>query len=159
VPLAAGSHEITLDNVGDDWLEVDYLEIGQLLAPARALTLRDSAAGVALAWLQHRDYTWDRVAAGVERQPVLLRYQLDQMPPGLYSTEIWNPLTGAVLGENLVRVREDGILSVELLPLNDMLALRIFRQNETPTPTPETVSPTDEAATAEPLAATNTPAP
>jgi len=163
VPFAAGSHEIILDNMGDDWLELDYLEIGQLLAPARALTLRDTSAGVALAWLQHRDYTWERVAAGVARQPVLLRYQLDQMPPGLYSVEIWDPLTGAVLGENRVRVREDGLLSVELLPLDSMLALRVFRQAETPTSTPENMTPTastaDEPATAQPLAATNTPSP
>jgi Domain of unknown function (DUF5060) len=130
VPLPAGEHEITLDNLGDDWLELSYLEIGLLQAPARALTLRDSDAGIALAWLQHRDYTWDQVAAGAQRQPVLFTYQLNRMPPGLYSVEIWNPLTGDVFGEELVRVGDDGILSAELVPMDAQLALRIFRQPE-----------------------------
>jgi hypothetical protein len=150
VPLKAGSHEIILDNLGDDWLEMDYLEIGQLLAPARALTLRDSTSGIALAWLQHRDYTWEKVAAGVTSEPILLRYQLNQMPPGLYSVEIWNPLTGAVVGEDLVRVREDGLLSVALLPMDSMMALRIFRQ-----PDPATATPTLEVT--QPPIATETP--
>jgi hypothetical protein len=173
VPLAAGSHEIILDNMGDDWLELDYLEIGQLLAPARALTLRDSTAGIALAWLQHRDYTWDKVTVGVTRQPVTLRYQLNQMPPGLYSAEIWNPLTGAVVGQDLVRVREDGILSVMLLPMDSMMALRIFRQPDAATTSPPpdetpdsttstalpTLAPTDTPTVAPLLAQTNTPRP
>jgi hypothetical protein len=140
VPLSVGSHEIILDNMGEDWLELEYVEVGQLLAPARVLTLRDTTAGIALAWLQHRDYTWEKVAAGVERQSVLFRYQLDQMPPGRYDVEIWNPLTGAVLGEELVRVGENGILSVELLPMDSQLALRIFRQADPATATP---APTD----------------
>ncbi|MBZ0288528.1 MAG: hypothetical protein K8I30_13005 [Anaerolineae bacterium] len=165
VPLAAGSHEIIMDNMGDDWLELDYLEIGQLLAPARALTLRDAAAGVAIAWLQHRDYTWEKVTAGVARQPVTVRYQLDQMPPGLYSAEIWDPLTGAVVGEDLVRVREDGILSINLLPLDNMMALRVFRQSEAPTATPTgladvpTISPTEPATLPPLFVQTNTPRP
>jgi hypothetical protein len=108
------------------------------------LTLRDTTAGIALAWLQHRDYTWEKVAAGVERQAVLFRYQLDQMPPGRYNVEIWNPLTGAVLGEELVRVGENGMLSVELLPMDSQLALRIFRQADPATATP---APTDAPAT------------
>ena len=31
VPLSVGEHEITLENLGDDWLELDYLEIGQFV--------------------------------------------------------------------------------------------------------------------------------
>ncbi len=130
VPLSAGEHEITLDNLGDDWLELSYLEIGLLQAPARVLTLRDSDAGIALAWLQHRDYTWEQVAAGVTRQPILFTYRLNRMPPGLYSVEIWDPLNGGVVGEELVRVGDDGILSATLVPVDSQLALRIFRQPE-----------------------------
>jgi hypothetical protein len=162
VPLAAGSHEIILDNTGDDWLELDYLEIGQLLARARALTLRDSTAGVALAWLQHRDYTWDKVAAGAERQPILLRYQLDKMLPGLYSAEIWNPLTGAVVGQDLVRVHDDGLLSVDLLPMDSMMALRVFRQSEpsqTESPPMPSATETTMPTQTSPLVQTNTPRP
>lgn len=154
IPLAAGSHEIVLDNLGEDWMELEYLEIGGLLAPARVLSLRDREAGVALAWLQHRDYTWEAVAAGVERQAVLFRYQIDRMPAGRYQVEIWNPLTGLVIGEDIARVGDNGILNVELVPMDSQLALRIFRLPEA-TATP---SPTDAPTEAPPTAtATDTP--
>lgn len=130
VPLAAGEHTITLDNIGDDWLELDYIEIGNLIAPARAITLRDSTSGVALAWLQHRDFTWDKVAAGVAVEPILFRYRLDKMPPGLYLVEVWNPVAGTALGEQLLTVGDDGVLSVELLPMDQELAIRMLLQKE-----------------------------
>jgi uncharacterized protein DUF5060 len=154
VPLPAGEHEITLDNLGDDWLELAYLEIGLLQAPARVLTLRDTGVGVALAWLQQRDYTWDQVTAGVQRPSVLFTYRLNRMPPGMYSVEIWNPLTGAVVGEELVPVADDGILSAELVPMDSQLALRIFRQPE-PIPVSETPLPSAVPIEVE----TNTPQP
>ena len=140
VPLAAGEHVVTLDNTGEDWLELDYIRVEQIGAPARVLTLRDTSAGVALSWLQHRDYTWDKVAAGVTPEPLTFVYQLDRMLPGRYLAELWNPLTGAVLGEEILRVRDDGVLRFELLPLTQQLAIRVFRQPEAPTPT---AAPTD----------------
>lgn len=135
VPLSAGEHTITIDNLGNDWLELEYIEIGQLVAPARVLTLRDSDAGVALAWLQHRDYTWDKVA-DVVRDPILFEYQLRGMPAGRYVAEIWDPLRGAVLGEQLLTVGEDGILRFELVPMDSELAIRAVRQPDAPTPAP-----------------------
>src|SRR5690606_39197649 len=86
VPLPVGEHLVTLSNTGEDWLELDYLQVDRLVAPARALTLRDNRSGVVLAWLQHRDYTWDRVAAGNTPSPLTLTYRLDEMPPGRYLT-------------------------------------------------------------------------
>jgi hypothetical protein len=148
VPLTTGEHSIVLDNFGDDWLELDYLEVGHLLAPARVLTLRDSAAGVALSWIQHRDYTWENVAAGVGRPLISLQYRLDQMLPGRYRVEIWDPLSGAVLGEEAVRVGDDGVLLTQLLPFDSELAIRAFQQPEelsltTIVPATETPVPTE----------------
>jgi hypothetical protein len=140
VPLRAGEHIVTIDNLGDDWLELEYIEVGQMIAPARVLTLRDSQAGVALAWLQHRDYTWERVAADVTRTPVLFDYQLGNMPAGRYVAEIWDPLGGAVLGEELIRVDEDGLLRFTLVPMDSQLAIRAVRQPDPPTPEPTEVA-------------------
>src|SRR5690606_26730576 len=128
VPLAAGEHVIVLENTGEDWLELEYLEVGAIVAPARVLTLRDTTEGVALAWIQHRDYTWENAAAEVTPEPLEMTYLLDEMPPGRYLVELWDPLTGEVLGEESLRVREDGLLRFDLLPLTRQLALRIFRQ-------------------------------
>jgi hypothetical protein len=149
VPLTAGDHYVVLDNFGDDWLELEYLEVGHLVAPARSLTLRDSTAGVALAWIQHRDYTWENVAEDVERTLIPLQYRLGQMPPGRYDVEIWDPLSGAVLGEEIVRVGDDGVLLVELLPLDSQLAIRAFLQSDDSMspPTLTELSPPTAAAT------------
>jgi len=158
VPLKAGEHTITLDNIGDDWLEIDYIEVGQLVAPARSLTLRDSNAGVALSWIQHRDYTWQNVNAGIEIEPVAFQYRLGGMPAGRYVAEIWDPISGGVMGEDLLRVGSDGILRFDLLPMNSQIAIRVFRQGEAPeisvTPT-STMTPAPTAT----RAPTSTPAP
>jgi hypothetical protein len=164
VPLTTGEHSIILDNFGDDWLELDYLEVGHLLAPARVLTLRDATAGVVLSWLQHRDYTWENVAAEVERPLISLQYRLDQMPSGRYRVEMWDPLSGAVLGEELIRVGDDGVLLMQLLPIASQLAIRAFRQpDEPPTPAPtilptatETLLPTIATSPSPEPASTNT---
>jgi len=55
-----------------------------------------------------------------------------------------------VLGEDVVRVGEDGVLLVNLLPLDSQLAMRAFRQADEPTPPPTAVplateTPTNEA--------------
>lgn len=157
LPLSAGEHTLVLDNVGDDWLLMEYIEVGRLYGPARALTLRDSAAGVALAWLHHRDYVWDKVAAGVERQAVEPRYRLDKMPPGRYRVELWDPLSGVVLGEEITTVQADGVLTVDLLAFDSEIALRVFRQSDLPESSPMPVLPTATRTPAPTLTATLSP--
>ncbi|NDJ62877.1 MAG: DUF5060 domain-containing protein [Chloroflexi bacterium] len=151
VPLLAGEHDILLDNTGDDWLEIDYVEVEHLVMPVRVLTLRDSEAGVAAAWLLHRDYTWGNVNAGIVPTPLTFRYRLDRMPSGRYTVEIWQPLTGEVIGEALHRVGADGVLRVELPPLADQLALRIMRMAEVPALPAATSEPVSPTATAQPV--------
>ncbi len=134
VPLSVGEHTITLENQGDDWLQLQSVEIGALSAPVRVLTLRDADAGVALSWLQYRSYTWDRL--GEPRPPLLFRYRLDRMPSGRYTVELWNPLTGAVIGQEFTTVGVNGILNFELVPMSDELAVRaVRRSDELPTAT------------------------
>jgi hypothetical protein len=136
VPLSIGEHDVVLENMGDDWLELDSIEIGQFVAPVRALTLRDSDAGVALSWLQSRDYAWNTL--DTPREPLLFSYRIDEMPTGKYTVEIWDPLSGAVIGSVNSSVGSSGVLTVDLVPMSEELALRIARQPgiETPTPTP-----------------------
>lgn len=167
VPLSAGEHTIMLDNTGDDWLQLDYVEVGALRVEARSLTLRDAAAGVALAWIHHRDFSWETVQANEAPRPIQLAYRLDKMPPGLYRVEIWDPLLETIPGEVSVLVGQDGVLLVDLPPLQNQLALRIFRQErmgqiELPPPssTPViTATPTATATVTPSLAPTVTAAP
>lgn len=156
VPLRAGEHAITVDNLGEDWLELDYIEVGHLVAPARVLTLRDGEAGIALAWLQHRDYTWENADAA--REPILFEYLLGGMPAGRYVAEIWDPLSGAVLGEQLLRVDDDGMLRLELVPMDSELAIRAVRQPDTPALAPTTIT-TETPTMTETFPPTITPTP
>lgn len=167
LPLRAGEHLITLDNIGNDWLDLAHIEIGHFIPPARVLTLRDSQAGVVLAWLQHAAYTWEQVASAVARKPLAMSYRLDRLPAGRYVVETWDPLSGAVLGEELLRVGSDGVLTVELLPFDTQIALRALRQSDIPaqaapplpTDTPFAAPPSNGDFTVTPTAVTATSSP
>jgi hypothetical protein len=163
VPLSAGEHTVVLDNLGEDYLQIGSLDIGAYIAPLRTLALADRKAGIFLAWLQHRDYTWQNVAAGLEIQPITTGVRAAAMPTGLYQVELWDPFTGDVVGQETVTVTgtNQGDLTVNLLPISKMLAVRAIRIAEpadipsaTPsfTPTPRlvpttTVTPTATAKT------------
>ncbi len=166
VPLSVGEHDITLENLGDDWLELDYLEIAQFVSPVRMLTLRDTEAGVALSWLQNRDYSWDRMDN--PRAKLLFTYRVDQMPAGRYTVEIWDPLSGGVIGSEVTSVGADDVLSVDLVPMDAELALRVVRQPDLETEEAKpTLAPTVTLSLTETPSATpsqfslvtNTPAP
>ncbi|MBX3066748.1 MAG: DUF5060 domain-containing protein [Anaerolineae bacterium] len=144
VPITAGEHEVVIDNVGQDFLQLESIVIGAYIAPVRTVALADRQQGVFLAWAQLRDYTWQSAALNRLLQPVLASLHVDHMPSGLYSVELWDPLTGNVIGEEQVQVFDTptGKLTIDLLPLNSMIAVRAVRIAEpanlptlTPAPT------------------------
>ena len=129
VPISAGEHTVVLDNLGQDWLELDYIEVTQYRTPVRVLALTDRRRGVAIAWAHHRDYTWQLVAEGGIRDPLSFRVQVPDMPPGVYRVTFWDTTTGTVLGEENITLRtdSDGILRINLLPITSQLAVRALR--------------------------------
>lgn len=124
VPVSAGLHWLILDNLGEGWVEFDYLEIKDYRAPLRSLAVTDTAQGIALAWIQHRDYTWQNASA--ERSAEHYKLRIPGMPPGVYRVEFWDTETGNVLGEERVTVT-NGYLLINLLPIQTQLAVRAFR--------------------------------
>jgi hypothetical protein len=145
IPLPAGYHRLVLDNAGEDWIELNYLEIADYIAPLRAVALADSSTGTALIWLHHRAYTWQnaQTQSAWEAQRFIL--SVPQMPPGDYMIEFWDTTNGAILGQEVGRVGEadKGVLTVQLLPIQTTLAIRITQirpgaalsQGLTPIPT------------------------
>ncbi len=123
IPLSAGEHTVILDNLGQDWLQLDYLEIGAYSAPARVVALADRTLGVAAAWIQHRDYTWDRVASGETAQALTFSLGFSNMPAGSYRVSYWDTLTGTVIGEETITLDNPGTLSLLLPPLTTQLAV------------------------------------
>jgi hypothetical protein len=169
VPVNAGEHTVILDNLGQDWLQLGYIEIAQYRTPTRALALADRSLGIAVAWVQHRDYTWQLVAEDSALEPLNFSLSFPNMPPGLYRVTLWDTTFGSVIGEENVTLADDadGVLRVRLLPITSQLAVRVIRiagpeiepspeATEFATRTPQiTLTPTD-TATATP---TETPTP
>jgi hypothetical protein len=129
VPISAGEHTVVLDNPGQDWLQLGYLEISQYRAPVRALGLVDRSLGIAAAWVQHRDYTWPLVASGNVLEPLNFGLRFPAMPPGVYRVTYWNTANGSVIGEETITLARDsdGVLRLKLLPITSQLAVRVAR--------------------------------
>jgi Domain of unknown function (DUF5060) len=151
VPISAGDHTVVLDNLGDDFLQIDAIEIAQYITPVRTVALADRTQGIFLAWLQHRDYTWQNAAKNVNVKPVTVGLRVNGMPPGMYRLELWDPISGNVLGQEDVTIpgQKDGILTANLLPISKSIAVRAIRIAEpgnapsptlTPTSTPRILS-------------------
>jgi hypothetical protein len=129
VPLSAGEHTIILDNLGQDWLQLGYIEVAQYRAPVRALALANRRMGNAVVWVHHRDYTWPLVAGGNTLEPLNFELRLSNMPPGVYRVTFWNTSTGSVTGEDTLTLAEDsdGVLRLKLLPITSQQAVRVSR--------------------------------
>ncbi|MBI5930977.1 MAG: DUF5060 domain-containing protein [Chloroflexi bacterium] len=128
LPIVAGQHDLVLDNLGEDWLQIEYLEIEAYTSPVRAITLADPAAGVALVWVHHRDYTWETVLAGDSITPLPYQMQIPGMGMGEYLVDYWDTLTGNVIGEERVTLTTDeATINLDLPPINTQLALKVFR--------------------------------
>jgi hypothetical protein len=161
VPISAGEHTVVLDNLGDDYLQIDAVEIADYVAPLRTLALADRTSGIFLAWLQNRDYTWQNVAKNVNGKPVTVSLRIDTMPPGMYRLELWDPFTGNVVGQEEVTIpgTKDGSLTVDLLPVSKAIAVRALRVAEpgnAPSPTP-TLTPTPRILSTQATAAATAP--
>jgi hypothetical protein len=142
VPISAGEHTVILDNLGQDWLQLSYIEVAQYRTPVRALALADRSMGIAAAWVQHRDYTWQLVASAGTLEPLNFALNIPDMPPGTYRVTYWNTTTGSVIGEENITLAEGnskGTLRLQLLPITSQLAVSAFRvAGPEIAPTPET---------------------
>ncbi|MBI5961426.1 MAG: DUF5060 domain-containing protein [Chloroflexi bacterium] len=129
LPISAGEHTLVLDNLGQDWLQLGYIELAEYRAPLRALALADRELGIAVAWVDHREYTWHSVTSGVIPDSLTFSLRLPEMPVGRYRVTFWDTATGNVIGEENITLDElsEGVLQIDLLPITAQLAVRAFR--------------------------------
>ncbi|NDJ75889.1 MAG: DUF5060 domain-containing protein [Chloroflexi bacterium] len=129
VPLSAGEHTVVLDNLGADWLELDYIEVTNYRTPVRVLALADRSRGTFLAWAHHRDYVWTLANVGVRPEALSFSLSVPDMPPGVYRVTFWDTTTGIALGEEEITLDEDngGPLRISLLPISSQLAISALR--------------------------------
>ncbi|RMF53184.1 MAG: DUF5060 domain-containing protein [Chloroflexota bacterium] len=169
VPLKAGEQLITLDNLGEDYLQLDSLQLADYVPPLRFVALADRNGGILLSFFQHQDYTWQNRANLAQIVPIQATFSAQHMPSGMYRVEFWDVFSGDVLGVEDVFVNGtvDGTLRVALPPIASMLAVRAIRYAEpsdrrTPTPTftpTERTTPSFTPSATLTLSATATPSP
>ncbi|MBN1563644.1 MAG: DUF5060 domain-containing protein, partial [Anaerolineae bacterium] len=135
VPLSAGEHTVTLDNLGADWLQLGYIEIAHYVSPLRALALADREQGTLIAWIHHRDYTWQTIANGETPTALDANLRISAMPVGVYRVTFWDTITGNVIGEERITLTNEsgGLLRIKLLPISSQLAVRARRIAGPPT--------------------------
>jgi hypothetical protein len=149
VPLRAGEQLITLDNLGDDYVQIASLEVADYVPPLRSVALADRRGGILLSFFQHQDYTVQNRANLSQIAPLEATFSAQNMPSGMYRVEFWDVFSGDVIGveDAFVNGTVDGTLRVNLPPIASLLAVRAIRYAEpsdrrTPTPT---FTPTERA--------------
>ncbi|MBN1679907.1 MAG: DUF5060 domain-containing protein [Anaerolineae bacterium] len=172
VPVSAGEHVVVLDNLGVGWIELDFLAVTQYRAPIRAVVLADRTQGIAVAWLQHRDDTWQNAANDDQPDPVTVGLSLPGMPPGVYRITFWDTVTGGIRGEENATLTADSgsTLVINPPPVAAPLAVTVIRtagpevepapvQSDIITRTPQisrTPTPTDSPTPTDTRTPTNT---
>ncbi|MBE2195300.1 MAG: DUF5060 domain-containing protein [Anaerolinea sp.] len=145
VPISAGEHLIELDNTGEDYLQLDSIQIENFRGRLRGLGLADNQEGIFLGFIQHRDYVWQN-AVNALPTPISAEMLVAGMPGGLYRVELWDAVSGDIVGVEEVSVNESaGVLRVSLLPVSRMMgvrAVRVAQQGSQSSPTP-TLTPTE----------------
>ncbi len=147
VPIPAGEHEIVLDNSGDDYLQIESIQVESYRAPLRAFARAEKREGALLAVIQNRLYTWQHAAnTSAVIPPQSAEFIVAGMPSGSYRVRMIDLITGELIGSETEIVEADGLFRVMLPPVAGMLsleALRVAKPETPPTATP-TLTPTPE---------------
>ncbi|MFP4055685.1 MAG: hypothetical protein ACLF0G_02315 [Candidatus Brocadiia bacterium] len=109
VPLPAGSHRVTVENGGNDWLVVRSYRFaaGRPSPPVRVFALRGRRT--VLVWVWNSSHVWHRP---VYETPLIrlgdVRVGLAGLVPGRYRVRPFDPWSGQWGEERLVGVGDDG---------------------------------------------------
>lgn len=130
IELPAGRHEVTLDNLGGDWLRIEHLLLTAYRDTARYPDLQVYglvADREALLWLHNRANEWPCHAAGIEPQTVKgARLTLRGLPAGRYRVEWWDTYAGRRTAVSRA-VGTGKTLSLAVPPVERDIACRVVR--------------------------------
>jgi hypothetical protein len=112
VPIAAGSHTITLSNTAGDWLTIGAITLRNALSSRYSvlvpLALQDRETGETLVWLHDPASNWiniDRAGKLAATYPAgSVRLRLPQPHAGRFDARWWNTKTGAIVASQTVSV-------------------------------------------------------
>lgn len=120
ISVPAGASTITLDNTGNEWLEIRSVSFTNYQAKLIGQALRDGEQMVG--YVRNRDFTWQYYLDHNQTAPVAATGGVLTMrnltPGGAYRYQAYNTLTGAATGAPLARTASAaGVVTVNLASL------------------------------------------
>ena len=116
ISVTPGAHTITLDNTGNDWIQLATLEFTNFQPSITGSALRDGERMVG--YLRLRDYNWEYLlASGQGAPPAVTGGTLtvrSLVPDGIYAVSYTSVDTGALLSTSNVTASGAGVLTTVL---------------------------------------------
>ena len=128
IDVPPGTHEIKVDNTGNDWFTWDYIRFeGAVLKQGRARILGLNNGTFALVWIQNSDHTWWNVISNIRIEPIKdLEIKLYGFEDGKYIVEFWDTYKGEIVKKETVTA-SGGIITLTIDNLETDIALKIYR--------------------------------
>ena len=116
INVSAGPHTVTLDNTGNDWIQLATLELTNFQPTITGSALRDGERMVG--YLRLRDYNWQYLlASGQVVPPATTNGTLTMRsltPGGIYAVRYFSVDTGGVLSTTNLTASGAGVLTATL---------------------------------------------
>lgn len=114
VDLAAGKHEITLDNVAGDWMRIGSVTLtrskSSLISDVRPVVLQDAESGETLAWLADVNSNWYADSQGIVPRTYDTLHWTLPVPQAHYRVEWWDTRQGRIIEEQTIAARDGALL-------------------------------------------------
>ncbi len=135
IEVPAGPHAILVENIGRDWVYLDYIlpdYTRRTDPPVRlyALTAPEAleAAPTVLLWARHEAFNWYRHSLGTSAWPVPpTEVIIEGVPDGRFRVKLWDTLSGAVQPGSTVAA-SGGTVRVPLPAFAKSLAAKLIRE-------------------------------
>lgn len=114
VAIPAGTHTLSVDNTGTDWIMIAAYVFSDLGSNIHAYTLRATDRSVLAGWALNANYNHLYLAANGEPEPTPpVQILIDGFLPGAsYQLSLYEPLSGTSLGNDIALADDSGTLSV-----------------------------------------------
>lgn len=133
IEVPAGPHAVVVENVGRDWVYLDYILPDYTVRTDPPVVLYALSAPSArpgeptvLLWARHEAFTWYRHSLGMSEWPVgETEVAVAGVPAGSYRVELWDTFTGESRPGGSVKAG-DGTVRLPLPAFAKDLAVKLF---------------------------------
>ncbi|MEK6796452.1 MAG: DUF5060 domain-containing protein [Spirochaetota bacterium] len=132
IDIPQGKHTVTVDNQGNDWMEISYrFDMPSFKPPLHIFALADTGAKglCAMAWFKHKVNTYAlRVAAKAPLETIQgASFVIQGLSDASYRIEWWDTYKGGVQS-SATAVSRGGSLTAAIPPVEKDIACKIYKQ-------------------------------